>query len=149
MHSRLIGACCGSGCCLAGGARIAASSSAVGVTSTLSVSVSVSDGLRGVVWPSCVFWWICSRGALILALVVRVKRVRNGWALVPVCGWVRKQSRARLSFDSVAFDMATALQIAIAQGLDINDIEGGAAKVAALAAEAEREAMVLKAKVRV
>ena len=99
--------------------------------------------------PSCAFWWICSRGALVLAFVVIVKRVRNGWALVPVCGWVRKQSRARLSFDSVAFDMATALQIAIAQGLDINDIEGGAAKVAALAAEAEREAMVLKAKVRV
>ena len=62
---------------------------------------------------------------------------------------MRKHPRARLAFDSVAFDMATALQIAIAQGLDINDIEGGAAKVAALAAEAEREAMVLKAKVRV
>ena len=38
-HCRLLGAYCGSGCCLAGGARIAASSSAVGVTSTLSVSV--------------------------------------------------------------------------------------------------------------
>ena len=43
--------------------------------------------------------------------------------------------------------MATALQIAMAQGLDINELEGGAKRIAALAAESEREAMIMKSKV--
>lgn len=43
--------------------------------------------------------------------------------------------------------MATALQIAIEQGLDINELASGTLRVAALAAEAEREAMIMKARV--
>ena len=37
VHSRLLGACCGSSCCLASSARVAVSSSTIGVTSTRSV----------------------------------------------------------------------------------------------------------------